>query len=92
MKEGWLKKLGLYNKSWKLRYFALNKYGQLKYYRDSSRKEFLGLVDCKEIISVTDGKVYENNLRCTFDINTKQRVWTFGAPDKNERVRKQNSL
>ena len=86
VKEGWLKKLGNVNKKWKKRWFTLNKYQQLKYYEDNKRMKFLGIIDCKLILSVTNGKIYGNDMKYTMELNTKQRVWIIAAKDENDRV------
>ena len=86
VKQGWLKKLGNVHKKWKRRYFVLNKYRQMKYFEDSKKTNFLGFIDCKSIISVTNGKIYANDLRYTLELNTKQRIWIIAAQDKDERL------
>ena len=86
VKSGWLKKLGHVNKKWKRRYFVLNKYQQMKYFEDSKKTKFQGLIDCTKIQSVTNGKIYANDLRYTLELNTPQRIWIIAAQDKDERV------
>ena len=84
--EGLLKKLGYRNKSWKQRYFTLNKYKQMKYYVDKSRKDFLGLIDLNLCILITNGKAYGASLKYTLEIQTPNRTWVICAPDKDTKV------
>jgi len=83
--EGLLKKLGGKNKSWKSRYFTLNKYKQMKYYVDKTRTEFLGLIDLNLCILITNGKSYGVNLKWTIEIQTPQRIWVICAIDKQQK-------
>ena len=86
IKQGWLYKLGNVNKSWKRGYFVLNKYQQLKYYEDSERVKYLKMVDCKEILSVDNGKKSYDDHPYIMELTTKQRVWIIAAECDNDRV------
>eukprot|EP01084_Bolivina_argentea_P147911 258718_1 len=86
VKQGWLQKLGAVNKNWKKRYFILNKYQQMKYFEDTQKIKYLGMIDCTDIVSVTNGKIYSNELRYTLELNTKSRIWVIAADDKKERL------
>ena len=87
IKQGWLKKQGNVNKNWKKRYFVANKYQQLKYYEDDKMMKFSGVIDCKQISSVNNGKSYNNDIQHTLELHTKQRVWIIAAVDDDERVK-----
>lgn len=84
VKEGWLHKQGSLNKkSWKSRYFVLNKYCQLKYYATKQRAQLSGLIDCTQIRSITNGTDKND---CQFILNTKARKWTITAQSEEDRV------
>lgn len=87
IKEGWLRKQGAMNKSWKKRYFTLNKYQQMKYYDDDKRTNCLGSIDCTKIHHINNGKIYGSDLRYTLDLNTNSRKWIIAANNKDERVK-----
>ena len=86
VREGMLKKLGFRNKSWKSRYFALNKYKQMKYYTDKTRSNFLGFINLNLCILITNGKSYGVDLKHTINIKTPNRTWIICAIDKQSKV------
>ena len=83
--EGWLHKMGHKYKSWKRRYFALNKYKQMKYFKDDTRKELLGMIDLNQCILITNGKSY-GNLKYTLEVQTPDRTWIISPPSKELKV------
>eukprot|EP01084_Bolivina_argentea_P251681 422197_1 len=85
--ECWLTKQGKLNKNWKRRYFVLNKFHQLKYFDDEKRTKYLGLINCTQISSVTNGKIYSKDLQYTLELNTKSRTWYIAANSERQRLK-----
>jgi len=83
--EGWLHKMGHKYKSWKKRYFTLNRYKQMKYYVDADRKELVGMIDLNHCILITSGKSYGLNLKYSLEIQTPARTWIIVAETKEEK-------
>ncbi len=85
--EGLLQKLGFINKSWKERYFTLNKYKQMKYYTDKTRTNSLGLIDLNLCILIVNGKSYGVNHKYTIEIQTPNRNWIICASEKQQKYK-----
>ena len=75
------------NKSWKSRYFILNKYKQMKYYETKERTNFLGLIDLNLciLININSSKSYGVDLTHTIEIQTPNRTWIICAATKKEK-------
>ena len=86
IKQGWLMKKGDKNKGWKKRYFVLNEYKQIKYYSDFGKTSFCGTIHLNKVSSITNGKVYSDEFKFTFQLITGKRIWILCAKDLKERV------
>lgn len=65
IKHGYMLKMGAVNKSWKKRYFVMNKYQQLKYYENKNARKHLGIIDLKCVQSIDIGQSFSVQLICT---------------------------
>eukprot|EP01083_Nonionella_stella_P144853 453004_1 len=80
LKEGYLTKKTGIQKTFKSRYFVLNKLQQLKYYDDERLTNCLGAMDCTKITYVstkTDGHV--------FNVHIETRKWAIAAKNDAQR-------
>ncbi len=86
--SGWLRRqegATALSRKWKDRYAVLTEYGQLKWYKGSSRSKYLGLIDVVGTLSsVSFGA--RSSTECQLDLHTKYgNVWLIGCDDDGQR-------
>eukprot|EP01084_Bolivina_argentea_P286564 491602_1 len=81
IKRGWLQKRGEKNRSWKRRFFILNKYKQLKYYTDNTCKKWLGTISINDVIKIKNHK----DKGYTFHLVTDKRIWILCSATAEDR-------
>lgn len=86
VKQGWLRKKGTKNKSWKRRYFVCNIYRQIKYYKDHNKKSLCGVIPLYNVGAMYYGTSKPNKNKFVFHLVTKKRTWVLCARDLQERV------
>eukprot|EP01084_Bolivina_argentea_P265025 449102_1 len=80
--------------TWKQRYFVLNEYKQFKYYEDVDKKVFCGAISLSEVNEITNGKVYDDSHKFTFNLYSKKnkRKWVCCAKSMPERQKWQQKI
>ena len=87
IKQGWLKKRGGKNKSWKKRYFVINMYQQIKYYKDHNKKSLCGIIPLRKVIKINNGSTKPNKNKYVFHVATTDRTFILCAREMQERVK-----
>eukprot|EP01084_Bolivina_argentea_P259569 438014_1 len=85
LKEGWLKKRGHTNKSWKKRYFVCNLYKQIKYYKDFNKKSLCGIIPLNKVNVINNGKEKPHKNKFIFHLSSKNRTWDLCAKERQQR-------
>ena len=85
LKEGYLRKQGQVNKSWKQRYFILNNFRELRYF--DNERTCLGVIDVSSIQQdLCHGKENGKGHKFTFKMATPSRTWVISCKTDAERV------
>ena len=65
IKHGWLNKKGEKNKTWKQRYFVLNK-RTLKYFEDFEQTNYLGTINLNTVLYVNEDAQHRSEIQIHF--------------------------
>eukprot|EP01084_Bolivina_argentea_P170825 295988_1 len=81
IKKGLLQKRGERNRAWKQRYFLLNKFQQLRYYKEKQYQKLMGTISLNEVIKIK----HHSDKDYTFQLLTRDRTWILSASTSEER-------
>merc|ERR1719499_2538837 len=87
LKEGYMRKEGKMVKSWKRRYFKLQKNGVMSYYHNNQEDAAIGKFNVKDMTKLMNKSWSKSNKRrFGIKVYTPHRNWKFLCADNKERI------